>query len=267
MPQPTVVALYRHPIKSMTPENVPLLRLTTDGRVEGDRVLGFRFNSAGDPSDWSWQTKQNFVGLVNTPGLAALNVEFDVTTRTLRIFTGNLSLADGSIDDETGRVRLSRQLEEYVLTLEVNPLEGHPERSPIVLVGDGVQPLFHDSQQGLVTMYSAESLDALGEKLNEDALDGRRFRANVVIRGVGEPFEELSWTGRHVRIGETEFVVTKPVTRCLVTHANPVTGRRDHDVMTALVRHFTPDSPQFAVTLQAVSGTRHISSGDPVVLV
>ena len=266
MPDPVVTALYRFPVKSMTPENLPALRLTSDGRVEGDRVLGFRFNDAGDPSDWSWQTKHNFVGLVNAPGLAALNVGFDVSTKTLRIDAGSLLIAEGSVDHEADRARISQLLADFVLTLDINPLESHPERNPIVLVGDGVQSLFHDSDQGLVTMYSAESLAALGETLGDEAVDGRRFRANVVVSGIDKPFKELSWTGRHIHIGQTEFIVTKPVTRCLVTHANPVTGKRDHDVMNTLVRHFTPDKPQFAVTLQAVSGTFEISSGDPVEL-
>jgi uncharacterized protein YcbX len=250
----------------MTPENMPALSLTSDRRVEGDRVLGFRFKNAGDPSDWDWQTKRNFVGLSNTPELATLNVEFTQETRMLRINAESRLIAEGSIDDEADRTRISDQLTNHVLTLEMNPLKGHPERGPIVLVGDGIQPLFHDSQEGLVTMYSEESLDALGKKLGDEALDGRRFRANVVISGAGEPFEELAWTGRRLSIGQTEFAVTKPVIRCLVTHANPVTGSRDHDVMNTLVRHFTPDEPQFAVTLQAVSATFNISSGDPVEL-
>ena len=251
----------------MTPESVPALRLAADGRVEGDRVLGFRFNNAGDPSDWSWQTKQNFVGLVNTPGLAALNVEFSEPTRTLRILAGSLPIAEGSIDDQADRLRISQLLTEFVLTLDVNPLEGHPERQPVVLVGDGVQPLFHDTPQGLVTLYSSESLKALGVELGEHDLDGRRFRTNVVISGVDRPFEELSWSGRYIQIGQTEFIVTKPVTRCLVTHANPTTGSRDHDVMNTLVRHFTPNAPQFAVTLQAVSGSFTVTSGDLVELI
>ncbi|MDA1297694.1 MAG: MOSC domain-containing protein [Chloroflexi bacterium] len=267
MPQPTVTTLYRHPVKSMTPEQLPSLRLTPDGRVEGDRVLGFRFGDAGDALDWSWQNKRNFVGLVNTPGLAKLNVEFAGAARRLRIHAGGLLIAEGPIDGDAARADIARLLADYILTLEVNPLAGFPERQPIVLVGDGVQPLFHDTAEGLVTMYSAESLNALGEKLGDPGIDGRRFRANVVIGGCSEPFEELSWAGRRIRIGQTVFTVTKPVTRCLVTHANPVTGSRDRDVLNALTRHFTPENPQFAVTLRAVSGSGLINSGDSVELI
>jgi uncharacterized protein YcbX len=251
----------------MTPEQMPALHLTPDGRVQGDRVLGFRFQNAGAPSDWTWQTKHNFVGLVNTPGLAKLQVEFNDSAKTLRIHAGDLLIAEGSINEEADREHLASMLADYILTLEVNPLEGFPERQPPFLVGDGVQPLFHDSATGLVTMYSAESLAALGEKLDDKDLDGRRFRGNIVVSGVAEPFEELSWVGRNVRIGGTEFTVTKPVVRCLVTHANPVTGERDHDIMNTLVSHFTPDSPLFAITLEAVSGTRQISLDDPVELI
>lgn len=266
MPQITVRALYQHPVKSMTPQQVETLELTSDGRVKGDRVLGFRFKDAGDPSDWSWQTKRNFVGLVNTPELAKLSVQFDQNTRTLEIHTDELLLTAGAIDSETDRAQIQQSISDYVLTLDVNPFTGHPERSPAVLVGDGAQPLFHDGVDGLLTLHSEESLTALAGALSDSALDGRRFRSNIVVSGVSEPFGEMSWVGRTVRLGSTEFDVIKPVTRCLVTHANPATGQRDHDVMNALVRHFTPKEPQFGVILKLASGPRLIEAGNALTL-
>ena len=46
---PKVVELYRHPVKSFTPERRRELRVV-DGRVAGDRVLAFRFANK-DPAD------------------------------------------------------------------------------------------------------------------------------------------------------------------------------------------------------------------------
>lgn len=263
----TVAALYRHPVKSMTPESVTALQLTQDGRVEGDRVLAFRFSDAGDPADWNWQTKHNFVGLVNTPGLAKLNVEFSSSSNNLRLHTNNLLLAEGKVDSKADREKIATALTDHVMSFDVNPLTDHPERQPVRMVGDGKQPLFHDTPDGLVTMYSVQSLKALRKKLDDPDLDGRRFRANIVIDGVDEPFEEFSWIGRHVRVGKTVFEVTRPVTRCLVTHANPLTGERDRDILNTLTHHFTPDSPQFAVMLQALPGNWQINCGDSISLV
>ena len=52
-----VVALYRHPIKSFPAEPCDALEVSDDGRVVGDRVLGFRFDDAGPPNDVSGDAK------------------------------------------------------------------------------------------------------------------------------------------------------------------------------------------------------------------
>lgn len=248
----------------MTPQSVESLELTADGRVIGDRILGFRFRNAGEPSDWTWQTKQNFVGLVNTPALARLAVELNEQDRSLRIHTDDLLLTEGAVASQSDRAEIEDIFTEFVLTLDINPLTGHPERQPVALVGDGKQSLFHDTAAGLVTLHSMESLDAVAHSLEDTALDGRRFRSNIVVSGLNEPFEEMSWIGQRVAIGDTEFKVIKAVNRCLVTHANPVTGRRDHNIMDTLVSNFTPEKPQFAVTLKVISGDGKLAIGDSI---
>ena len=81
---PTVTELYRYPVKSFTPERLDELRVV-NGVVKGDRVLGFRFANQGTPDDWSWRRKINFVGLVNTPGIALLELSFDDESRMLSL--------------------------------------------------------------------------------------------------------------------------------------------------------------------------------------
>ncbi len=261
-----VTRLSRHPVKSLTPEQVTQLHLTEDGRIQGDRVLAFRFRNAGDPGNWTWQTKQNFVGLINTPGLANLVASFDQASSVLRLQTDDLLIFEGDISDPSQRAAAEQSFTDYALTLFDNPLARYPERYPVALVGDGVQPLFHDTSAGLVTLYCEESLQALSESLGTDEIDGTRFRSNIVVSGLDEPMSEMSWIGREVKIGEIEFKVTKAVNRCLVTHVNPRTGVRDLDVMGELTREFTPEKPQFAVMLQARCPGGTISLQDEVEL-
>jgi uncharacterized protein YcbX len=40
---PQVVALYRYPVKGFTPEMCEVVDVLDEGRIAGDRVLGFRF--------------------------------------------------------------------------------------------------------------------------------------------------------------------------------------------------------------------------------
>jgi uncharacterized protein YcbX len=42
----------------------------------------------------------------------------------------------------------------------------------------------------------------------------KRFRSNIAIDGA-PAWDEQSWIGRNVRVGEVDFKVTRPVTRCL----------------------------------------------------
>ena len=66
---PRVVALYRYPVKGGTPEACDTLTVLAEGRIAGDRALGFRFAGSGLP-DTAWSKKHGYAALVNTPALA-----------------------------------------------------------------------------------------------------------------------------------------------------------------------------------------------------
>ncbi|MDG0866662.1 MOSC domain-containing protein [Candidatus Lucifugimonas marina] len=255
-----VIELYRHPVKSFTPERLDQLHVV-EGKIRGDRVLAFRFADQGAPDDWSWRRKINFVALSNTPGIPQLELSFDDDSRVLTLKYENEMFAEGSVDSEEDRFDLSEAVGEFVTALEVNPLIGHPERVPLNLIGDGRQGLFHDFEDGGVTLHSVESLKALESHMST-TLDGRRFRTNVVVGGV-EAWEELSWTGR-ISIGDSAYKVNRLVPRCLATHANPVNGERDLDIMKSLMSANGYEEPTFAVQLSPFDTQAVIRVGDSV---
>lgn len=261
---PKVVELFRHPVKSFTPELRDELKVV-EGRVIGDRVMAFRFANSGPVDDWSWRTKDNYVVLVNTPELVRLQLNFDDSSRVLSLSYQDELFAEGSIDLEEDRLDLCEALGEFVSSLDVNPLVGHPERVPLKLLGDGREGVFHDNAAGSLTLYSAESLKALESHMGTE-IDGRRFRANVVIDGI-DAWEELAWSGR-VSIGDGEFKVVKAVTRCLATHANPESGARDLDILGGLVHANGTEAPTFAVRLEPLRQKDEITIrvGDPIMV-
>jgi len=189
---------------------------------------------------------------------------FDERTQQLLIALGDTVLADEGLD-AGGRERLVAALTRYVYTLEENPLKGHPERLPLKLVGDGSTPCYQDNVAGQVTLHSRESLASAGVALGDRTLSESRFRSNIAIEGV-EPWAELTWIGRRVRIGSVEFDVVEPKTRCLATHANPQTGERDLEVMQTLVKAFGHREPTFGVALLARGPGGTITVGDAVTL-
>jgi uncharacterized protein YcbX len=259
---PTVAALYRYPVKGLTPESCDELSIRDDGRIEGDRVLGFRFANTPEADD-AWASKHGMLVLVNTPALARLRIKYDSAANTLSLRVDGALLANESLDED-GRRRLCSAIAHYALFQPDGPLAGHPERLPLRLVGDGHTPRYHDRPPGYVTMHSRESLHALAYAFEDPDLDERRFRSNVAIQGV-EPWEELSWVGREISIGEMRYRVEAPVVRCLATHANPETGERDRMIMNTLVDAFGQEKPTFATALVPL-GAGQIRLGDKVTL-
>jgi uncharacterized protein YcbX len=260
---PRVAALYRYPVKGLTPEVCDTLEVLPEGRIAGDRALAFRFADSGLPPE-AWSRKYGFAVLVNAPALAKLAARFDPRTRRLRIALGDTVLADEAIDGE-GRERLAAAIERYVLELPDNPLSGHHERLPLQLIGDGVTPRYQDNEQGQITLHSRESIAAIGAALSQGALDELRFRSNIAIEGVAA-WGENDWIGRHVRIGEVELEAVKPKVRCLATHANPRTGERDLPVMQTLVAAFAQEQPTLGIGLLTRGAGGPIRVGDTVTL-
>ena len=256
-----VTALYRYPVKGFTPEACETLTVLEEGRIAGDRALAFRFADSGLP-ETAWSRKYGFAVLVNTPALARLDVRLDPKTLRLTISEGRRVLAD-EILDEPGRTALAAAVQQYALAQTENPLAGHPERMPLRLIGDGVTPRYQDSADGQITLHARSTLADVAHALNDPALDEARFRSNVAIEGVSA-WEEQQWIGRTVRIGEVQFEVTKPKTRCLATHANPRTGERDLAVMQTLMQAFGQEQPTFAVALMTRGRGGEIRVGDEV---
>lgn len=241
-----VAALYRYPVKGFTADECEMLSVVEGGRVAGDRVLGFRFGNAAIRDD-TWGTKYEFVALVNTPGLARLQLRFDHKKLRLRITSRNEVVVDETLDDG-GRRRAAAAIGDYVLNLAENPLSSHPDRLPLRLVGDGITPRYQDDQDGFVTLHSRESLAALAATANSPDLSEHRFRSNIAIEGV-KAWEEQTWVGRKFRIGEVDFEAVSPKGRCLATHANPLTGERDVPIMKILLKAFVREKPTFAIAM------------------
>jgi uncharacterized protein YcbX len=257
-----VVALYRYPLKGFTPEECETLTVLDEGRIAGDRVLGVRFADTDAPDD-AWSRKTGMLALINTPGLARLNVKFDEERFRVRIGLGKAVLADETLGAE-GRKRVAAALADCALQLDDNPLSAHPERLPLRLVGDGVAPKYHDEEAGRVTLHGRGSLKTLSDALGAEVSE-LRFRSNIAVDGL-EPWEEQGWLGRRVRIGSVEFEVVKPKTRCLATHANPKTGERDLPILTTLTLKLGQENPTFGVAMVPTSGGGQIHLRDQVTL-
>lgn len=81
-------------------------------------------------------------------------------------------------------------------------------------------------------IVSENSLNALNSEL-ENSIEMARFRPNLVISGC-ESYAEDSW--REIRIGEIDFRLPKPCSRCSIPGINPKTADVTKEPLTMLNR-------------------------------
>ncbi len=122
-----------------------------------------------------------------------------------------------------------------------------------------------------VTIASLTSLRLLNDWIAERALERgeehheplpvERFRANLVVDG-DEPFAEDRW--RTVTVGDAQFRVIEPVSRCVMTTIDPDTLSTAKEPIRTLAKHRLIDGETvFAVHLVPTSSGR-IHVGDEV---
>ena len=63
------------------------------------------------------------------------------------------------------------------------------------------------------------------------------FARNVYFDGASA-WSEHDWVGSEITLGAAQLQVISPITRCAATQVNPVTAKRDLDIVAALERAF-----------------------------
>lgn len=269
---PTVSRLYRYPVKGFTPEPRDELIVQGDGRIEGDRVLAFRFADAATPEEkdgLDYWPKTKGLALVDFPSLARLRVSFDGETLA---FHEDDELVVSAGLDPSGRRELCDRIAEWVLDGPDARRLGKPGRLPLELVGDGVTSRFQDRPRGFVSLHGAASVDALESAVNSKEaapvpVDSRRFRSNVVVEGT-PAWEELDWAanGTQITVGDVTLTAQKTIVRCMAIAANPDTGERDANLLKVLTKDLGQSEPTLGVLFlpseEGDGGTIRI--GDPV---
>jgi uncharacterized protein YcbX len=86
-----------------------------------------------------------------------------------------------------------------------------------------------------ITLVSLASVDELakGGPTPAEPLDPGRFRMNLEIEGAA-PFEEDTWEGGDVAVGEAVLRILGTVPRCRVTNHHPVSGAKDFPTLATI---------------------------------
>jgi hypothetical protein len=229
----TIHALYRFPVKGLSPEPLQAVPLQAGRGFPGDRELAMTNGRwLYDAARYEPRPKTDFLMLMQHESLAALRTRVSGDGSRMTVQAPDGSFLDVSLEDGADLERTSAFFAGYL----GERLQGSPR---LVRAGSHrftdvsvVSPTLMQS----VSIINLASVRDLGARMGRE-IDPMRFRANVYFDG-GEPWEELTWIDRELRLGDVSARAVLRTRRCAATNVDPVTGARDMGIPQALMKNF-----------------------------
>ncbi|SFE89851.1 MOSC domain-containing protein [Alteribacillus iranensis] len=263
-----VVSLRRYPVKSMMGEELNACEVTEKG-VLGDRAYGIidketgRLANAKNPKKWPnmFQYRASFVEppqqedaippvrITCPDGTSVTHSDPEAEDILSRSFQRNVFVGTPSTSDR----EFEGLIPENVSGLE-NPGSVFSKAAPA--------GTFFDI--GMVHIVTTSSLEELARRTPGSRIEARRFRPNLILNVEnGESFEENSWVGKTLSIGnEVKLKIVQNTKRCIMTTLPQGDLPNDLNVLRSAVKENDGNIGIYANVLQ--SGTIHI--GDRVTI-
>jgi uncharacterized protein len=214
---PTVARLNVTPVKGTRLQHPAAADLTPLGIV-GNRRFHFVDAAGGLASCTDVGALMQLVSDWD-PGARTVGIGFPDGTRVAQVVK-----PDGAhVTDFDGKPVAARfvpgPIDEAVSTFAGRPLR------LVIADQEGDGPDVHR-----LSLTSLASVEDLGARHGRPDLDPRRFRMNLELDGLAA-FEEETWDGALVRVGEAVIRVLGQVPRCVATTRDPRTGAKDFDTL------------------------------------
>lgn len=223
-----VAALYRYPVKGLSPEQLDAAALEADGYFPGDRLFALENGPSGfDPAAPEHQPKIKFLMLMRNAALAGLKTRYDETSGVLTIAREGREVARGDLRSAEGREAIEDFLTGFL---------GPEIRGSVRLLAAPEGFRFTDSKSGFVSLVNLASVAAIGEAQGA-VVDPLRFRANLYLEDMA-PWAEAALPGQTLSVGGARLEILKMTDRCAATGVEPGTGRRDMDLVQTLRANF-----------------------------
>jgi uncharacterized protein len=220
-----IAALYRYPVKGLSPEQLARVALGVGQTLPADRRYAIENGPSGfDPSAPVWMPKTNFLMLMRNERLAGLRSHFEDNTNLLTIRENGKVLARGDLEMAEGRAAI----EAFFAANFAQELKGPPK------VIAGRDHSFSDVAKKVVSIVNLGSIAAI-EAMVGLSVHPLRFRANVYVSG-WPAWHEFELVGETLAIGEARLTVVKLITRCAAINVDPDTAARDLDIPPTLMR-------------------------------
>ena len=245
-------ALYRYPVKGLTPEPLQRVTLTAGETLPFDRAYAIE-NGPGrfDPAAPRHLPKINFLMLMRDERLATLQTSLEDATRTLTIHRDGKQVARGQLTTPVGR----QLIEQFIAAYMKAELRGPPK----IMHAPGHS--FSDVAAKCVHIVNLASVREVERTLGRP-VDPRRFRANLYLEGL-EPWAEFGWLDTMIAVGPARLAVFARTKRCEATNVDPAKGVRDMAIPAHLQR--TWGHQDFGIYAKVVTGG-DVSVGAAVVV-
>ncbi|ACK83463.1 MOSC domain-containing protein [Methylorubrum extorquens] len=221
-----IAALYRYPVKGLSPEAVETAELETSGYFPGDRLYAIENGPSGfNETVPRHLPKIAYLMLMRNEALARLRTRFDDATHRLTVEENGVQAVDADLSTAEGRAALA----EFMKSFLPQELRGAPR---VLTAPPGYR--FTDSRTGYVSLINRASVAAT-EDLVGAPVDPLRFRGNLYLDGL-EPWAELDMVGRVLEASDVRLKITSRTERCAATNVDPQTGQRDLSIPRTLMQ-------------------------------
>lgn len=222
-----VQSIHVYPIKSsagiaLSTSWVETLGLAFDRRFVVANHQGEMFTARTKPRLCLIKTHLTASGLaITAPGMSTLIIEYHKFTAVHQ----NVTVWGTNVNAQLGLEHYNRWFSQYLNT---------PCR--LLFFGDKTERLVKNRNTPVsfadgypLLLISQQSLNRLNQTLavsnpKSPPVNMAQFRPNIVVKG-GNSFDEDSW--KKLKIGDVEFEVTSPCSRCIFTTIDPVTAQKN----------------------------------------
>jgi uncharacterized protein len=227
IPSAQIQAIYRYPVKGLTPQRLERTSLKVGATLPADRLYAIENGPSGfDPAEPKYFPKQRFLMLMRNERLAALRTDYVEATHTLTIGHEGREAVRGDLRTQEGRLAIEAFFRRFMPA----ELRGVPK----VLHGEGHS--FSDVSKKVVSIINLSSVAAV-ENAAGAPVNPLRFRGNLYVAG-WPAWHEFDLLGREIVIGEARLKVVKRIVRCAATDVDPDTGIRDLTLPRTLMKSF-----------------------------
>ncbi|MGH6666083.1 MAG: MOSC domain-containing protein [Pseudolabrys sp.] len=248
--RPVIQAIYRYPVKGLSPQRLERVALSAGATLPADRLYAIENGPSGfDPAAPAYFPKQRFLMLMRNERLAALRTDYDEANHTLTIQWEGGEAARGDLRTPEGRLAI----EAFFRRFMPKDLRGPPK----VLFGGSHS--FSDVAKKVLSIINLASVAAL-EGAAGSPINPLRFRGNVYVAG-WPAWHEFDLLGAELAIGGARLEAVKRIQRCAATEVDPDTGVRDVPIPRTLMDNF--GHADCGIYAEVIAGGE-IATGDQV---